>query len=525
LPGADERRQVRLAALAVVALGIVLGAAPLLVGSPGGDDAYYHAMYAQQHAACWRSGVLHPRWYPGLNDDLGGPEPRTRPLAPLVLHAAFALALDDAVAATALATALIPPVAGLLMLVAARRRGACPAVAGLVGAAWAASPYLLVSLHERAALQEAWALALLPLVLAPLLPPGPADRREALLGAAAVAILAATQLLVAFMAGVILAAAHLAAPRRRALDAGAALLLGLGLSAVSWLPNVVSLGRIQGEVFASGWFDWRNRFVLGGADPDPVLARSMLLVLAGLAASALLTVAGGQGGARWLGAGALLAALLATPLSRPLWEVVPGFALVQFPWRWLGPASCLASLALAAAGRARVRLAGGVLLVAPLLVVPLWQWRLAGGPPLRPSDPAPRVAQAATRYGVPPILPSFPATLPPGVDLLQAVRRGAEARWAVSAPSPAGPREWRFLVRRDAPETATMPLLSDAAWRAEVDGVAAQVREDAGLVAVEVPRGYSEVRLVQVTLPEEVVGAALTVLSLLALALARRQSR
>jgi len=109
-------------------------------------------------------------------------------------------------------------------------------------------------------------------------------------------------------------------------------------------------------------------------------------------------------------------------------------------------------------------------------------------------------------------------TLPKGVELMQVVRRGAEARRAVSSLSPGGPREWRFLVGRDQPGSVALPLLVDAAWRAEVDGAPVVVRDDGGLVAVDVPRGYSEVRLVQVVLPEEPVGAALSCVSALLLA-------
>ena len=228
-----ERTVLRAGAAALVLLGLVAGGVPLLVGPPGGDDAYYHAMYAQQHAWCWRHGDLHPRWYPGLNDGLGSPEPRRRPLAALVAQAAIALALDDAVAATSLTTLLMPPLAGLLMLAAARRRGAGAGPAVLAGAAWATAPYLLIAVHQRAALQEAAALALLPVALVALLPPGAARQASLPSRIVALAGLAATHLLVTFTAGAVAAVACLGSGRRAFLRfAGVC-----AAEALLWLPS------------------------------------------------------------------------------------------------------------------------------------------------------------------------------------------------------------------------------------------------------------------------------------------------
>ena len=522
---ASDRALRRAGAIAIVILGVVAGGVPLLVGPPGGDDAYYHAMYTQQHAWCWRHSVLHPRWYPGLNDGLGGPEPRSRPLGALVVQAALALAFDDAVAASSVTTLLIPVAAGLLMLAAARRRRAGDGAALVAAAAWAVVPYLLISLHQRAALQEAAALALLPVALAALLPGEHTGRRDLLTGSLLLAALLATQLLVAFMAGAIVLVAWLVSRPRQLPRPAAAIAGALGVAAVSWLPNVVSLRRIQGEVFASGWFDWRQRFLLAGNDPDPELARHLTLALAGIAAAALLLAAAERGAPRYLAVGALATALLSTPLSRWAWEAIPGFALIQFPWRWLGPAGCLAVLALAAARRPWARGGAAALLLAPALAVPWLDWRLPAGAPLRPSDSAPVAAAAATRYGVPPILPSFPATLPRGVHLASALARGGAARAALPAPTAAGPVEWSWQISQPAAATVAVPLLADPAWRADVDATPVAINGDSGLVAIAVPAGEHTLRVRQVTLWEEPAGAAISLLAAAALVLSRRRRR
>ena len=510
----------------LVAWGLLVGGLPLLSGAPGGDDAYYHAMYAQQHARCWRGGVFFPRWYPDLNGGLGSPEPRPRPVLPLALHAAFALALDDAVSAVSLATLLIPPVAGLVMLGASRKRGAPLSAAAVAAAAWAAAPYLMVSLHERAALQEAWACALLPWVLAALLPPWPRTERDAALGGCAFALLLATQLLFAFMAGIVIAAAHLVSRQRRPLRAAAAVGLGLGLAAASWVPNVASLWRVQGERFASGWFDWRARFLFTGGGPDPVLARHMLAVFLAASAAALLLLVMREAPGSSLALGGLAVAAMATPVALSVYAFVPGFALLQFPWRWLAPASCLIAMALAATARRWVRLVGAAIFLLPLLIPFAWRWRLPPGPPLRPSDPPHRAAQSATRFGVPPMLPSFPATLPHGVDLAKALRAAPPARAALAAPESAGPRVWVWRLNGVVPVSAVLPLLADDGWRAELDGAPAPCRTRDGLVEVAVPAGRHALRLAQVLLPEDLLGIAVTATAALGLALwfGRRRS-
>ena len=518
-----ERAPLLAAVMAVVAAGALAGIVPLLVGPPGGDDAYYHAMNAQQHGWCWRHGVLHPRWYPGLNAGLGGPEPRTRALAPLALHAALAVALDDAVAAIALASALIPPLAGLVMFLAVRRRVAGSEPAVLAGIAWAMAPYLLLAVHPRASLQEAWALVLLPAVLAAFLAPAPGAGAPPATRALLLGLLIATHLLVAAMAGAVLLAAVASSPRRL-LAAARDTVLALAVAAFSWLPSVMALRYLASDAWVGGWVDWRRRFVLGAGDPDPELAWQMLLVFVAVVAAAGLLAAVERGVPRALAAGALAAALFATPLSRPAWELVPGFAFLQFPWRWLAPATCLVALAAAHAARPWSRRLAVAVVLAPLIAVPWLDRRLQSGPPLRPSDPPAVAAQSAARFGVPAILPSYPANLPRGVDLGAVLAAGAAARTALPAPLADGPREWRWAVAAPAAGTdAVLPLLADPAWRARVDGAPAAWRSEGDLVAVTLTAGAHDVRLRQVLLPEEWAGAAVTLTAIAAIALLRRR--
>lgn len=514
-PAGDPARERRPASAwllaALLAWAIVVGGAPLLLGPPGGDDAYYHAMRAHQHARCWRAGVLWPRWYGDLNGGLGGPEPRAYPALALAWHGVLALALDDAVAATSLSTLLVPIFAGVAMLAALRRRATAPALATAVAATWAAAPYLLITLHPRAALAEAWGLAFLPLVLDALLPPAPADRRQAARAAGWLALLVATHLLVAFMAIVIVGVTQVlrrpARAQRRAAAAGVAALL---LAGASWLPSVAALPRLASDVLVAGDLRWDRHLLPGGLINDPVLGGHLTLALVASAAAALAVALLGGSAARTPALAGLAALLLCTPLAAPFYRVVPGFALLQFPWRWLGPATCLVLLAIAAFDRPLLRGAALLIVIAPLAVAPVWRWRLPDGPPLRPSVGGAPAAEAARRYGVPPILPSAPNFLPRGVSLPEALVTARRLRDELPPPEPAGPSRWGYRVSRTAAGEQPVPLLDGPGWQARVDGSEVGWNGRRSLVAVPVPAGSHDVEFRQVLLVEDVLGLLLS---------------
>jgi hypothetical protein len=515
--------------LVVTACGVVVGGLPLLLGPPNGDDAYYHAMRAQQEARCWLGGAFLPRWYPDLNGGLGGPEPRAYPLVPLALHGALALAWGDAVAATSVASVLIPVLAGLAMVWAGRRRGWPPGPTLAVACAWAASPYLVIAVHERAALAEGWGLAILPLVLDALLPPRPASAQGVRRAAILFALLVAIQLPLTLMTVLIVAAWHLASGRAgHPLRAFAAGVWGLGLAAFSWVPNLAALWRLQGDRLTGGSYSWRTNLLPGGVAHDPQLAGRLAAVLAALALAALVVAVVARGAPRSYASAALLAGLLVTPLASPLYGLLPGLGLLQFPWRWLGPATCLLLVGLVPGLSRKLRALVLAILLVPLLSFPGLRWRLPPGPPLEPSATFSSSARAAMRYGVPPILPSLPAYLPRGSDLRQALAAAPEVRRRLPVPLRDGPSAWSWDL--DGPAALVeLPLLAGPGWTTTLDGRAVPWRAVRGLVAVDVGSGRHRLEAAQGWLVEDASGAGITSVAVLGLALgaylSRRRSR
>lgn len=501
-------RPSRVGVAALLAWCLAIGIVPLLSGAPGGDDAYYHAMYAVEHARCLRAGVILPRWYPDLNGGLGGPEPRPRPILPLLLGGALALALGDGVAAISLITALTPMVAGFLALLAFRRLGLAGAAGLRAAAAWAACPYLVISLHQRVALQEVLALAMLPLVIALLAPPRPRTVKGAAAAALAFAGLLVTQLLVALMATVAVALLHLLSRDRRLAGAVVAGVAGAGLAAVSWVPNVASLERVRGGSFVAGWFDWHTRFLFGGETVTSDVGRAFGWAFVGLVAAGLLLATGS--GSRLAAGVGLGCAAMATSLSRPLWELVPGFDLLQFPWRWLGVASCLVLVAAVVSNSAWRREVAIVLLVFPALAARPLADRLPDGAPMRVAGSTIEIAQAATRFGAPPILPSFPAALPRGADPFEALQAAARLDRTAVETRASGPSRWSWVVVTKRNGALTLPLLADDGWEVRVDGRLRGWKADRSLVSVNIVAGEREVEARQALLPEDVWGIAVS---------------
>lgn len=497
--------------LVIAMVGLAAGGVPLLWGPPGGDDAYHHAMLTQQQARCLAGGVPWPTWYPDLNAGLGGPEPRTRPIIPLTAHALLALVFDDAVAAISLVTLLIPVAIGLSVGVAGRRLGASHPNATVAGVVAALLPYLAFSLHERISLQEGWALALLPQVLVAF--DAYARRSSGLVSAAGLlAAMSGTHLLVTITTIVLLAMWAAGVGRQALARVGGAGLAGLGIGALFWVSGLVALGRVQSGTFVSDWFDWRERFVLLPSPSDPRLGGAMTATFVGIVLAATVAMLY-KGKARRFGILALILAALATPLAWPLYQFVPGFAFIQFPWRWLGPSGLVLALGIAFLDRWILRAAVAGCALLPLTFFhPSFDRAMPGGA-LRPSAGPAEAAAAATRFFVPPILPSFPAMVPRGVVVDRAMAAAGRARRALPAAVQSGPALWRWDVNQPGAGNLVLPLLADPGWSVRVDGHSVGLTSTSGLLTVPIRAGEHVIECRQGWLPENWFGLGFSLLS------------
>jgi len=391
-------------AIAIACLPAVL---PLLSGDIAcGYDNAFHLYRAVQIEHLWRQGVFFSRWAPDMAHGLGfplfvfGPALSQSLLAlvhllgvpwPMAMNLVFLLGVAIGGAGMfSLARTLYGS------CVRVRRRGgrgrhagpmaqdegeplaslalACGAVATV---AYVYAPFFAYDIYNRGSLWGAFGWAFPPWVLLGLLRWSlDRDRRYLVLGVAAFSAMVLTHQLFAFLFAPVFAlwAVLQAVERRSWAVLGRGALLGavaLGLTAFFWVPATLERSFIQPDRYLGTWvFDFHHNFLPLShllALPrvaDPALSNDWPQKALGLVPVivALLPAIAWRRFTRpmrrrmlllW---GLLLAfAVLTQPLTLPLWEWVPLLSFLQFPWRYLAPATFLLALL---AGGAPVALVG-----------------------------------------------------------------------------------------------------------------------------------------------------------------------
>ena len=560
----------------VLALALI-AALPFLTrpGLPRGTDAELHVFRAAEMGYSLRGGNCYPRWAPDLYYGYG--YPIFNYYAPLTYYVANAFDLLPGITIIGgvklvFILGLIGAAGGVYLFV---RDWIGPRPGLLAAALYVFSPYVvLVDPHMRGVLAESFSLGLFPLALwayQRLLTD--AKRRwlvVATISQAALIMshnllgLVFTAMLLAYLiwvlVGRLLQGRRTQAPLvslRSFILPALALALGVGLSAVFWLPVALERGDVQLTLTGPGHFDFHNHFLTLGAllAPSPILdlgataprfGFSLGLPQWPLALMALPTLIWGRPDRRRrVGFFVLCAAglvLLMLPLSTPVWEAVPGLVFLQFPWRLLGPAGAALSIA-AAGGYALIARRGrwGVIALGLGMGLTLTLALPAMFPPLWPADFGPTdraaiiefeltgVAVGTTSTGdyLPTTVetqlhpePAYLATYtaPDGVDKIN--RATLPAGTLVETLSH-GPTHDRFRVESSKPFILRLFTLYFPGWRATVDGVEVPIElgRPEGFITVQVPAGTHtvEVHLDAWATPARTAGTLTSLLSLLAL--------
>jgi len=555
----------------LLALALALVAAlPFLTrpGLPRGTDAELHVFRAAELGYSLRAGDLYPRWAPDFYYGYG--YPIFNYYAPFTYYLANLFDLlpgFDIIGSVKLIfiLGLVGAAWGAYLFV---RDWLGPRPALLAAALYVFSPYVFfVDPHMRGVLAESFSLGLFPLalwayrrtcfdprrrwlVLAALLQAALITTHN-LLGAVCTALLVAHLIWEQFVFRLPLrSASGTEAPK----GSFAAFTLGLGLSAIFWLPMVLERGAVQLTLTGPGHFDFHNHFVspgklfgpsplldLGAANPD--FAFNLGLPQWSLALIALLPLLRGsaerrEGDRRQLAffvLSALALVLLMLPISTPVWEIAPGLELLQFPWRLLGPAAAMLSMA-AAAGyewiarhtRWGVPLLGAgigltLLLALPAMFPPAWE---AG---FGPTDPAAMIQFELTGVAVGTTSTSdfLPATVqvqphPEPIYLAaypDKVNRATLPQGTVVETLSHGPTHDRFHTESHKPFLLRLFTFYWPGWRASVDGrqVEIQLGRPEGFIIVPVPAGGHTVEVRLGSTPPRTAGALVSLLALLAL--------
>ena len=345
--------------------------------------------------------------------------------------------------------------------------------------------------------------------------------------------------------------------------------LGMGLSAIFWLPMVAEQSDVALNLTGPGHFDFHNHFVDLGEllAPSPILdlgatapAYSLNLglpqwPLALLAVPALLwgTVQQRRLAGFFLLCSACLVVLM-LPVSAPLWEAVPGMVFLQFPWRLLGPTAAALSIAAGVGfaalidfvfrNRANVQRErwGAVILAFALLLVlflalpamypPLWNGEFGSTDPTAMIEfELSAIAVGTTSTGdylpttveiqphpEPALVSSY--SQPDGVDK---VNRATLPHGTVVDTVSHGPTHDRFHSQSSKPFILRLFTFYFPGWRATIDGEPAPIElgRPEGFINVRVPEGSHtvELRLGTLSTPARALGTAISFLSVVILAL------
>jgi hypothetical protein len=221
---------------------------------------------------------------------------------------------------------------------------------------------------------------------------------------------------------------------------------------------------------------------------------------------------------------------LASPLAAPLWRLETPLVWLQFPWRWLLPATLLLVPAVA---DPRGRRGPGLLcLLAPTLLLTWVSW--VELPALRATDEWQAVG--STLYetlGANPLLVDVPENRPSsfgdlgrnldrfGPDQHVVVSAGA----SISATHRWSPLERQVEITSEAPFTVGLRMLDYPWWSMESNTADVRPGGLPGVVSGRLPAGRHVVTVSWHGNPYASVGQLLAALTLAAVVLARRRLR
>ncbi len=315
------------------------------------DLTDFHLRWAKQFSDQFWAGDLYPRWLLNMNAGLGSPTfifyapvPYyvTSLLRPLVVgvdpYGWHQLSLG---AYTGLCLSGMTTYVWL--------RGLMPSQFSLLGAiVYMIAPYhLAVDLYARFSYGEFWGFVWFPLILhfAQKLVTG---QRRAIAGFAIAEALLIMTHLPCFLMFVLLPIGYVAClspqtQRQRALiGVGLGSLLAMGLATIYWLPAITNQDFVAHVIERSDYF--RDNFLFASHPPQELQSFKAFLEIVTMLTLALGSCAGviayrhpsaaiRQQVRFWL-AIAAISVYMATPLSYPLWQLLPPLQRMELPWRF-----------------------------------------------------------------------------------------------------------------------------------------------------------------------------------------------
>lgn len=534
---------------AVIAAALLAGSSLLTPGFYDSHDGLLNVHRLFEFEKCVEDGQIPCRWVPDMGAGYGYPLFNFYPPLPTWIAAGFrglGASFTDAVK-WAFLLALVVGAIGMFRL-ASRFFGAAGGT--LAAVLYTFAPYQAIDVFVRGALGEAWGMALLPWLFL-------AGYRSGLACVFASAALLLSHDIVALMAApiyslwLILAWRGSNQPMHWLRTSIAAHALGLALAAFFVLPLLFELQHVHADTLVSlyPWARYENNFLGAGQllfSPKPwgygamgtpnamspfVGSLHALLGLGAVCAGALLAARDRKldvatRAAMFFGCVGAAAIWMVLPGSRPLWDLLPPLAFLQFPWRFLVVVALGLSFAagwIAFALRRRETIAWSFVVVASLGVIGMsWQtFRPAAMHRITPEALANEREIAKARHGLYDFLPRAvdldhfianpppprpaPVTAPADVVVSDARRSSNEIRFEASV--------------RDESAVVQLGVFDFPGWSLTVDGEPmpfAETDDPIGRLHVRLAPGAHSVVARFENTPVRSFGNALSVIALLA---------
>ena len=351
--------------LLLIGVGLILTIPCIVYGFPFyGDDSVEHAIYYTHFADQLWAGDFYPRWLQGMNGGLGSPALFYYPPVAYYLTSAFKLffASDPYGWRQLGLSASLALIASGLCIYLWLKRSLNQNAAFVAAAVYMIMPYHLgYNLYTRGALAEFWAFVWMPLILYFVDDILRGHKLAAVGLAISYALLIMTHLptTLIFSMVPICYAFYMANAGRRikvVVITSGAMLLGIGLSAIYLWPALTMQKFIFMEEATAWQYYYENQFLFTklkwrGRGSDLFwmsLEVGALACCAFIVSRSNLTNSIKSKATFWI-VPAMLCVVMMTPLSKPVWQIIPSLQKIQFPWRFNAVLS-LAAAALLALG-------------------------------------------------------------------------------------------------------------------------------------------------------------------------------
>jgi len=357
----------RLIVLALVAAATM---APMLLwGIPSNRDLSNHFRFALPFHDALRSGHFYPGWLAEANHGFGDASFRFYPPALYYLLALTRTLAGNWYAATIITFSALSVLGAVGVYFWAREFGSSE-MAMWAGILYSVAPYHLNQFFQAVMLAEFAGAAVLPFAFAFTERVCQRRRKRDVAGlAAAYALLILTHLPLAVIGSIALAVYALLRIDRKNRSAtwlclASSVALGLAASACYWTTMLIELKWIRADnLDPEPSVDYRHNFVLSSFSSDSLNVWWMNILLLGTVAMfwpalALLSrkvyalgpsLNSASRPIKALAILLLLTIFMATPASRPLWNLIHPLQETQFPWRWLSITSMVCPILLALA--------------------------------------------------------------------------------------------------------------------------------------------------------------------------------